>query len=134
MDLNLLKNVALFQGLTRSQLEKIARISAERSHEASSRIFKEGDPGEAMFVIVEGNAWTEASEGSEGTMRTEEFGQVPGLLELPAARLDAELDRLVAQAFEGLSALTPADLEQPLRGYRDRGDPGPLTTESHLGE
>lgn len=54
MDVSILKNVALFQGLTQSQLQKIAAVAKERSFEGSSHIFKEGDPGTAMYIIVSG--------------------------------------------------------------------------------
>ncbi len=54
MDVSILKNVALFQGLTQTQLQKIAAIASEKSYPASAYIFNEGDPGLAMYVIVEG--------------------------------------------------------------------------------
>ncbi|MBI3181037.1 MAG: cyclic nucleotide-binding domain-containing protein [Myxococcales bacterium] len=54
MDPAILRNVALFQGLTQSQLQKIGSLASERSFPASAPIFKEGDSGLAMYVIVEG--------------------------------------------------------------------------------
>lgn len=54
MDLALLKKVPLFEGLTNSQLQKIAALASARSFEGSMHIFKEGDAGDAMYVIVEG--------------------------------------------------------------------------------
>ncbi len=54
MDLSILKKVALFEGLTQSQLQKIAETAVEKTFPSSSYVFKEGDPGVAMYVIVEG--------------------------------------------------------------------------------
>jgi CRP/FNR family cyclic AMP-dependent transcriptional regulator len=54
MDAAILKKVALFEGLTASQLQKIAAIAIERTHPAGEAIFREGDPGQAMFIIVGG--------------------------------------------------------------------------------
>lgn len=54
MDLALLKKVPLFEGLTNSQLQKIAQLAVPQQVEGSKHIFKEGDAGDAMYVVVEG--------------------------------------------------------------------------------
>jgi CRP/FNR family transcriptional regulator, cyclic AMP receptor protein len=54
MDGSILKKVALFEGLTLSQLQKVADIARETKYPPSTSIFKEGDRGDAMFVIVQG--------------------------------------------------------------------------------
>jgi CRP/FNR family transcriptional regulator, cyclic AMP receptor protein len=54
MDPALLKTVALFEGLTNAQLQKIANLAVPRSFEGSSFVFREGDRGDAMYVVVEG--------------------------------------------------------------------------------
>ena len=54
MDASILKKVALFQGLTSSQLQKIAHIASEQSFEGRAALFREGEPGLAMYVIGEG--------------------------------------------------------------------------------
>src|SRR5687768_909251 len=54
MDVSILKKVALFEGLTQTQLQKIASIAVEKNHAPSTHIFKEGDAGTAMYVLVEG--------------------------------------------------------------------------------
>ena len=54
MDVSILKKVALFEGLTQAQLQKLAAIATEKSYAASTPIFKEGDGGQAMYIIVEG--------------------------------------------------------------------------------
>ncbi|MBX5481425.1 MAG: cyclic nucleotide-binding domain-containing protein [Myxococcaceae bacterium] len=54
MDLALLRKVPLFEGLTNGQLQKIASLAVSKSFEGSAHIFREGDPGDAMYVIVDG--------------------------------------------------------------------------------
>ena len=54
MDASLLKKVALFEGLTQGQLAKVASIAKVQQYEGSSFIFREGDTGQEMYVIVEG--------------------------------------------------------------------------------
>lgn len=54
MDTALLKKIPLFQGLTQSQLKKVADLAQTRAYEGSAHIFKEGDIGQEMFVVLEG--------------------------------------------------------------------------------
>ncbi len=54
MDVGILKKVALFEGLTSGQLQKVAAIATTRAYEGSSFIFREGDTGESMFIVVDG--------------------------------------------------------------------------------
>jgi CRP/FNR family cyclic AMP-dependent transcriptional regulator len=54
MDVAILKNVALFEGLNQAQIQKIASIATAQKFEGSSHIFHEGEPGDAMYVVAEG--------------------------------------------------------------------------------
>jgi len=54
MDIALLKKVTLFEGLTHSQLQKIAAICQPKTLEASTRLFAEGETGREMYVISTG--------------------------------------------------------------------------------
>jgi CRP-like cAMP-binding protein len=54
MDLALLKQVGLFEGLTQGQLTKVAAIGEERRFPVGTAIFREGDHGEEMYVVVAG--------------------------------------------------------------------------------
>ena len=49
-----LSKVALFSGLTRPALELIARIAAEETHGLGTLIFEHGQPGDKLYVILEG--------------------------------------------------------------------------------
>lgn len=54
MDVEILKKVALFDGMTSAQLRKLAAALTEVKHPISAHIFREGDPGTSMFIIADG--------------------------------------------------------------------------------
>lgn len=54
MDLELLKRVALFEGLTNLQLRKLAGALHEKTFSGNTHIFREGEDGASMFIIAEG--------------------------------------------------------------------------------
>ena len=52
--LDALARSPLFQGIAREDLERIARTLARRRYRRNEVIFHEGDPGDRLYVIVEG--------------------------------------------------------------------------------
>ncbi len=54
MDIAVLKKVALFEGLTSDQLQKVAAIAKDRKLNAGDHVFKEGERGDEFFVIMSG--------------------------------------------------------------------------------
>ena len=54
MDVEILRKVALFEGLTTTQLRKLGAALHLKEFPASSHLFREGDPGSSMFIIAEG--------------------------------------------------------------------------------
>jgi CRP/FNR family transcriptional regulator, cyclic AMP receptor protein len=51
----LLRQVALFATLDDGELARIAEICREQSHHPGQTIFKEGEPGNRLFLILEGD-------------------------------------------------------------------------------
>ena len=49
-----LRNVPLFSGMPLQELGRVAEIAEEVVYPAGSAIIREGEPGDSMFVIVEG--------------------------------------------------------------------------------
>ncbi len=49
-----LRGVQLFSGLKQPALELVARIASEETHKKNSKIFRHGDPGEKLYLILEG--------------------------------------------------------------------------------
>src|SRR5688572_16467658 len=52
-------------------------------------------------ILIEGNAWKEgASPGEEGAVWNAQWGQINGVAQVPAATLEHELGRFVAEAYD----------------------------------
>jgi CRP/FNR family cyclic AMP-dependent transcriptional regulator len=49
-----LGNMNLFRGLADHGLERIAAIAGEESHEANSFVFREGEMGDKLYLILDG--------------------------------------------------------------------------------
>ena len=49
-----LARVPFFDGLTREALALIAQATTEESHATGTKIFQYGDPGDKLFIILEG--------------------------------------------------------------------------------
>jgi CRP/FNR family transcriptional regulator, cyclic AMP receptor protein len=49
-----LARVPFFEGLTREALSLIARVTNEESHATGTRLFRYGDPGDKLFILLEG--------------------------------------------------------------------------------
>jgi CRP/FNR family cyclic AMP-dependent transcriptional regulator len=49
-----LSNMNLFRGLSADGLERIAAIAGEEAHPANSFVFREGEMGEKLYLILEG--------------------------------------------------------------------------------
>jgi CRP-like cAMP-binding protein len=49
-----LAKIPLFAGLTPAALELISRVATEETHALGTRLFQHGDPGDRLFVLLEG--------------------------------------------------------------------------------
>ncbi len=49
-----LARVPFFDGLTREALAMFASVTAEESHATGTKLFQYGDPGDKLFIILEG--------------------------------------------------------------------------------
>ena len=54
MDLDLLKQAQIFAGLEQEELEAVAEICSELSFKFGHRIFKEGERGNRLYIVQEG--------------------------------------------------------------------------------
>ena len=54
MDLNLLKQAAIFQDLDAGELARVAEVCREHKFTAGEYVFKEREPGNRLFIISEG--------------------------------------------------------------------------------
>ena len=54
MNLDLLARVPLFEGLSQAQLKKLAGVCETERVPRGKYVFREGEPGASMYVLVEG--------------------------------------------------------------------------------
>ena len=54
MDVDLLKQAQIFADLEQDELEAVAEICSELSFKFGQRIFKEGEPGNRLYIVQEG--------------------------------------------------------------------------------
>jgi CRP/FNR family transcriptional regulator, cyclic AMP receptor protein len=55
MNLSLLRNSALFADLDEAQLGRVADLCQEQTYRSGETIFREGEPGNRLFIIVTGS-------------------------------------------------------------------------------
>jgi len=63
-----LRGVALFSNLSLDQLEAVERITREEPYVEGERVVQEGDPGEDLYLVMEGEL--EVWRGFEGKAAT----------------------------------------------------------------
>lgn len=54
MDLNLLKQAAIFKDLDEGELARVAEVCRDQTFTVGQHIFKEGEPGNRLFIIALG--------------------------------------------------------------------------------
>lgn len=70
----LLKNIAIFSGLTVSELGAIAAITEEIDYPADSTVIEEGDPGDKVFLIIDGEVAVCKGREPERQIRLDTMG------------------------------------------------------------
>jgi CRP-like cAMP-binding protein len=63
-----LKEVSFFQSMTVEQLKVLAAVCEEQTFEEEQVIFEEGDPGDALYVIVQGKVAIERESERKGSV------------------------------------------------------------------
>ncbi len=83
-----LRRVPLFQQLSPEDLQRIASVASERWFEEGEALVREGEPGDELFVIVEGRVRVvhRADDGTERVLRTYAEGDHIGELAVLRAR------------------------------------------------
>jgi ATP/ADP translocase len=65
----LLKNIAIFSGLTVSELGAIARVTEEVAYPAGETVITEGEAGDTVFLIIKGEVAVCKSRGAAGEIK-----------------------------------------------------------------
>ena len=96
-----LSSIALFQGLEPAELARIAAIAEPRSLEAESPLFREGEPGDALWVLL---------QGSVEVLKQDASGQHQVLAVLQAPTVLGEASLLLEDGPRSASALAVSEL------------------------
>jgi CRP-like cAMP-binding protein len=118
MDINLLRTINLFEGLSDDELEKIFKLAKIRSFPAKALILEEGRRGGALHIIVKGKVRvTKLIEGKKDKVITSLgpqaiFGEMSLFDNLPysASVSASEETRCMVIPKEALDVLLASDL------------------------
>jgi CRP/FNR family transcriptional regulator, cyclic AMP receptor protein len=127
--LRLLAGVPLFVGLTRRQLGKLLVKLFEKNYTGGETVFREGDPGKALFIVLDGRiAIVRSVDGVEKTLASlgpgAYFGELALIDDQPrfaAARAEEETILLILykshfdDLIEGQKALAIRVMENLLK-------------------
>ena len=108
-----LRRVPLFEELGGDDLRQVAQILAPVSFPAGHVIFRKGDPGDELFVIVRGKVAIKDGEQTLATLSERDFFGEFAVLDRESRSADAacvdasDLLRLKAADFEELMARRP---------------------------
>jgi CRP/FNR family transcriptional regulator, cyclic AMP receptor protein len=118
----LLRRVPLFSELSKAELERIAQVGILRSFPRETRIFHEGDPGDACYIVREGSCRVtrEHPDGRAITLATLGPGAIFGEL----AMLDGERRSASVETTENteLVALPAGDLRKLIREHPEMAE------------
>ncbi len=120
-----LKTVPFFNELSNRQLKSVSDIMFERTYETDEFIFEEGQPGAALFLILDGRVAVEISrENHTASLATLEkgafFGEMALLDETPRSANARALERTRALALyrNDLNDLIHKDPQTACQIYR----------------
>lgn len=93
-----LKSIGIFSGLPGEDLAPIARIAEEVDFHAGEEVFREGDPGDSLYLVVHGKARVHRGRREIALLGEKEcFGEM--------ALLDGEARSASVAAAEDLQTL-----------------------------
>jgi CRP/FNR family transcriptional regulator, cyclic AMP receptor protein len=118
----LLRRVPLFSELSGAELERVAQVGIPRSFPRETRIFHEGDPGDACYIVREGSCRVtrEHPDGRAITLATLGPGAIFGEL----AMLDGERRSASVETTENteLVALPASDVRKLIREHPEMAE------------
>lgn len=114
----LLERTPMFAGLSRPELEELAKVAVPRSYEAGQVVFREGDEGDTCFVVRSGAIKITREHGGRTIALAElRTGDMFGELSM----FGGEVRSATAQALEPTTAvaLLAGDIRRLLTGNPD---------------
>jgi CRP/FNR family transcriptional regulator, cyclic AMP receptor protein len=118
----LLRGVPLFSELSPEELEHVARVAIPRTFPAETRVFHEGDPGDACYIVSAGSCRVtrQHSDGRVITLATLGPGAIFGEL----AMFDGERRSATVETLENaeLLALPARDVRVLVREHSEMAE------------
>jgi CRP/FNR family transcriptional regulator len=118
----LLSGVPLFSELSPEELDRVAQVAIPRSFPRETRVFHEGDPGDACYIVSQGSCRVtrQHSDGRVITLATLGPGAIFGEL----AMLDGERRSASVEAAENteLLALPATDVRSLIRSHPEMAE------------
>lgn len=113
----LLRRVPLFSELSDPELERIAQVAIPRSYPNDTRVFHEGDPGDACFIVRTGSCRVTREHPDGRAITLANLG--PGAIFGELAMLDGEARSASVEATEDtdLLALPASDMRALIREH-----------------
>ena len=97
-----LKSVDIFEHATVEQLGRIAGLMEEVNFEAGEAIYKEGDPGDALYVVLSGRVSIERNGSTLRELKEKEaFGTLEVLDFHPRAATAKAIDQVRTLKLDG---------------------------------
>jgi CRP/FNR family transcriptional regulator, cyclic AMP receptor protein len=126
-----LRRFTLFKHVDNADLQALARVMRRRSFAANTLLFRKGEPGEAMMLLMTGQVriFMNDDQGNEITFRTLGAGQILGEFSLldrkmrsASAATIAPLEVLILQRADFLRLLQERPLVgiELMRGFAER--------------
>jgi CRP/FNR family transcriptional regulator, cyclic AMP receptor protein len=115
--IELLGRVPLFSELSDPELERIAQVAIPRSYPNDTRVFHEGDPGDACFIVRTGSCRVTREHPDGRAITLANLG--PGAIFGELAMLDGEARSASVEATEDtdLLALPASDMRALIREH-----------------
>ncbi len=115
--IELLRRVPLFSELDDPELERIAQVAIPRSFPNDTRVFHEGDPGDACFIVRTGSCRVTREHPDGRAITLANLG--PGAIFGELAMLDGEARSASVEATEDtdLLALPASDMRALIREH-----------------
>jgi CRP/FNR family transcriptional regulator, cyclic AMP receptor protein len=107
-----LEGMPLFAGVTRHDLENILKIGQLRSYQPGQAIVERGEPGDAMYIVLRGNAEVDVGGRYHQLKPGEFFGEmalVAGRQRMATVRAAEHVDalRIGSEEFQGFLVHQP---------------------------
>ena len=120
--IELLRRVPLFSELSQPELEQVAQVAVPRSYPPDTRVFHEGDQGDACYIVRSGSCRVTRAHPDGRAITLANLG--PGAIFGELAMFDGQTRSASVEATEEteLLALPAGDVRALIRAHAEMGE------------